>query len=74
MNKIRAQDIEPTAIAQYAAEKGAAAADRPPYASSPNGMAFAVGLWARERNITVYTVHKSSGYTYVLNDTYRIKL
>ena len=74
MNKIRAQDIAPTAMAQYAAEKGAGAADRPPYASSPNGMAFAVGLWARERGIAVYTVHKSSGYTYVLNDTYRIKL
>jgi len=74
MNKIRAQDIAPTAIAQYAAAQGATAADRPPYDSSNNGMAFAVGLWARERGITVYTVHKSSGYTYVLNDTYKIKM
>ena len=74
MNKIRAQDIEPTAIAQYAAAQGATAADRPPYDSSPNGMAFAVGLWARARGVAVYTVHKSSGYTYVLNDTYKIKM
>jgi len=74
MKTITAKDIEPTAIAQYAAEKGAGAADRPAYASSPNGMAFAVGLWARERGITVYRVHKSSGYTYILNDTYKVKL
>lgn len=74
MNKITAQDIAPTAIAQYAAAQGAAAADRPPYDSSPNGMAFAVGLWARERGITVHKVHKASGYNYVLNDTYKIKL
>ena len=74
MRKITAKDIEPTAIAQYAAAQGASAADRPAYASSPNGMAFSVGLWARERGITVYTVRKSSGYTYILNDTYKIKL
>ncbi len=74
MNKIRAQDIAPTAIAQYAAAQGATAADRPPYDSSNNGMAFAVGLWARARGITVYTVHQSSGYNYVLNDTYKIKM
>ena len=74
MNKIRAIDIAPTEMAQYAAAQGPDAADRPAYASSPNGMAFAVGLWARERGITVYTVHKSSGYTYILNDTYKIKL
>ena len=74
MSNIRAIDIEPTAIAQYAAAQGASAADRPPYASSNNGMAFSVGLWARERGITVYTVHKSSGYNYILNDTYKIKL
>ena len=74
MNKIRAIDIAPTEMAQYAAAQGANAADRPAYASSPNGMAFAVGLWARERGITVYTVHKSSGYTYILNDTYKVKL
>lgn len=73
MNKIRAIDIAPTEMAQYAAAQGPDAADRPAYASSPNGMAFAVGLWARERGITVYTVHKSSGYTYILNDTYKIK-
>ena len=74
MRKITAKDIEPTAIAQYAAAQGAGAADRPAYASSPNGMAFAVGLWARERGITFYTVRKSSGYTYILNDTYKVKL
>lgn len=74
MNKIRAIDIAPTEMAQYAAAQGPDAADRPAYASSPNGMAFAVGLWARERGITVYTVHKSSGYTYILNDTYKVKL
>ena len=74
MNKIRAIDIAPTEMAQYAAAQGPDAADRPAYASSPNGMAFAVGLWARERGITVYTVHKSSGYNYILNDTYKIKL
>ena len=74
MNKIRAIDIAPTEMAQYAAAQGPDAADRPAYASSPNGMAFAVGLWARERGINVYTVHKSSGYTYILNDTYKVKL
>ena len=74
MNKIRAIDIAPTEMAQYAAAQGPDAADRPAYASSPNGMAFAVGLWARERGITVYTVYKSSGYTYILNDTYKVKL
>jgi hypothetical protein len=74
MNAITAKDIAPTAIAQYAAAQGATAADRPAYASSANGMAFAVGLWARERGVAVYKVHKSSGYTYILNDTYTIKL
>ena len=67
-------NISATAMAQYAAAQGPNAADRPFYASSNNGMAFAVGLWARERGITVYTVHKSSGYNYILNDTYKIKL
>ena len=74
MNKVKAIDIEPTKIAQYAAAQGAAAADRPPYASSNNGMAFSVGLWARERGIIVYTVHKANGYTYILNDFFKIKL
>ena len=74
MSKINLNDLQPTAVAQYAAAQGANAADRPAYASSANGMAFAVGLWARERGVAVYKVHKSSGYTYILNDTYKIKL
>ena len=67
-------NVSATAMAQYAAANGPDAADRPFYASSNNGMAFAVGLWARERGITVYTVRKSRGYNYILNDTYKIKL
>jgi len=74
MSKINLNDLQPTAVAQYAAAQGASASDRPAYASSNDGMAFAVGLWARERNVAVYKVHKSSGYTYILNDTYKIKL
>ena len=66
-------NVSATAMAQYAAANGPDSADRPFYAKSNNGMAFVVGLWARERGITVYTVRKSRGYLYILNDTYKIK-
>ncbi len=74
MSKTNSRDLLSTAIAQYAFEKGASAADRPAYNSSPNGMAFQVGLWARERSITIYNVHASRGYVYILNGIYKIKL
>ena len=61
-----------TQIAEYAAQAGPNAADRPPYDSSPNGMAFRVGLWARERGITVQEVKAGRGYTYTLNRSYRL--
>jgi len=66
--------MTPTEIAKHAADQGPNASERPPYDSSPNGMAFAVGLWARERGITVYEVKASRGYTYILNRQHKIKL
>ena len=63
-----------TAIAQHAAEKGPNAAGRPAYDSSPDGMAFSVGLWARENGVTVQEVKASRGYTYILNRRYKISM
>ena len=63
-----------TAIAEHAAQSGPNAADRPAYDSSPDGMAFQVGLWAREHGIYVYDVKASRGHTYVLNGTYKISM
>lgn len=61
-----------TDIAQYAAQNGPLAADRPAYDSSPNGMAFQVGLWAREHDMPVCEVKASRGYTYLLNRAYKL--
>ena len=63
-----------TTVAQYAVHSGPNAADRPAFDSSPNGLAFQVGLWAREHNVTVHEVRAGRGYIYTLNGLYRINL
>ena len=62
-------DAEYTAIAQGAAS---GEGDKPPYSSSPNGMAFSVGLWAKANGIQPLLVHASRGYSWILNE--RVKL
>jgi len=64
--------MSPTELAQYACAAGPDAADRPPYASSPNWMVFHVGLWAREHNVVVEEVKHGRGYNYTLNRKYRL--
>lgn len=61
-----------TEIAQYAADAGPTAGCRPAYDSSPNGLAFLAGLWAREHGIVVHEVRASRGYTLILNRDWRI--
>ena len=63
-----------TEIARYAASTGPAAADRPAYDSSPNGLAFRAGLWARDAGITVYDAKQGRGYTVIINRQYRVNL
>ena len=64
---------EYTSIAQYAAEEGPTACERPPHDSSPNGMAFGVGLWASEHGETVYEVAPSRGYSWKLNRDWKLR-
>ena len=64
--------MTPTELAQYAAHNGSCAACRPVYDSSPNGMAFRVGLWAREHGVVVSEVKAGRGYIYILNRTYKL--
>lgn len=61
-----------TELAEYAAHDGPGACCRPAYDSSPEGMAFAVGLWAREHGVAVHEVAQGRGYTFLLNRTYKI--
>ena len=63
-----------TELAQYAASVGPTAGDRPAYDSSPNGMAFCAGLWARSAGIPVYEAHLSRGYTVIINRQYKVNL
>ena len=63
-----------TELAQYAAQAGPSAADRPTYDSSPNGLVFRAGLWARSAGVTVYEAHMSRGYTVVVNRKYKVNL
>ena len=60
-----------TEMAQYAYEKPNAA-DRPPYDSSPMGMAFSVGLWCREKGLFPSEVKASRGYSWILNRQYKL--
>ena len=63
-----------TELAQYAEQTGPSAADRPTYDSSPNGLAFRAGLWARSAGVAVYEAHASRGYTVIVNRKYRVNL
>ena len=63
---------ELTDIAQYAADRGPFAADRPAYNCSAHGFAFQVGLWARDHGIAVYEVVAGRGYNYRLNNRYNL--
>jgi len=63
-----------TEIAQYAAQAGPDAADRPAFDSSPNGMAFRIGLMATMRGITVSELKSGRGYTYTLNRQFKINM
>jgi hypothetical protein len=61
-----------TEMAIYAYQSGPRAADRPAYESSTMGMAFSVGLLARERGIIVMEIKQGRGYTFILNRQFRI--
>jgi hypothetical protein len=45
---------------------------RPPYSSSPIGMAFMCGEWCRQNNITPHEIKASRGYTWIINRTYKL--
>jgi len=45
---------------------------RPPYPSSPFGMAFECGVWCKAHGITFQAIKQSRGYSWILN--YRYKL
>lgn len=68
--KMTADDAHFTAIAQDA--EAHPQKTPPPHPSSPNAMAFSVGLWARAHNVRVYEVHQSRGYQWVLNGQFRL--
>lgn len=70
----RAEDVRFTQLAQLAEHTGPLAAERPAYASSPDGLAFQVGLWARAHGVRVDNVHASRGYTYILNGRYAVNM
>ncbi len=44
--------------------------ERPPYASSPAGMAFQAGVICRLRNINLHEIKQGRGYTWIINRTW----
>ena len=49
-----------------------ATSQEPPYASSPNGMAFQCGVWARKSGIDILEIKQGRGYTWIINRQYKL--
>ena len=67
-------DPHTTSLAQLAERQGPNASERPPYDSSPDGLAFQAGLWAKSAGIHVEEAYQSRGYTVVINGMYAVNL
>lgn len=44
--------------------------ENPPYASSPIGLAFAAGVWARKHSLPCGEIKSSRGYKMIVNRDY----